>query len=283
MIWGKWYVKLVSKVIDCISSSMGIITTHRCCLQMEYSMWNDPSPENGEAVNPRGKGMRFGPDISKAFLINHGLKYIVRGHEPVQYGIEELPVGDDLSVLTVFSAAAYPNDEGNNLGAIVELYDDGSYRSRCYKYKPTVNAAGNLQKFVTANVDKLQKFLSRSFLDESRAKDGLSSYIADNRLMLEEYFETISKDGTLSTEEWADAMEEALDLQDVPWLDLQPKLAPVDKNGRINYRQFLVHHSPYEKTIRRDKNNSMSILFDNKQKLIDIFDILDTDGNGYGK
>ena len=50
------------------------------------ALWSDPTLEMGLHINPRGAGVGFGPDITKAFLERNKLKFVVRSHECVQKG-----------------------------------------------------------------------------------------------------------------------------------------------------------------------------------------------------
>ncbi|KAL7530892.1 hypothetical protein ACHAWF_003553 [Thalassiosira exigua] len=88
-------------------------------------LWSDPQPEAGISANDdRGCGMRFGPDIVRQFLADHGLMHLIRSHEVVDAGYELLECDDGMSAVTVFSAAKYPNGMGFNNGAIVRLHCD---------------------------------------------------------------------------------------------------------------------------------------------------------------
>ena len=53
------------------------------------ALWSDPTLEMGLHINPRGAGVGFGPDVTKAFLERNGLKFVVRSHECVPTGFEK--------------------------------------------------------------------------------------------------------------------------------------------------------------------------------------------------
>jgi serine/threonine-protein phosphatase 5 len=57
-------------------------------LMMEM-LWTDPQPQNGRGPSKRGVGLQFGPDVTKRFCENNGLKAIIRSHEVRMEGYEE--------------------------------------------------------------------------------------------------------------------------------------------------------------------------------------------------
>ena len=44
-------------------------------------LWSDPQPMFGRAPSKRGVGCQFGPDVTRKFLADNNLDYIVRSHE----------------------------------------------------------------------------------------------------------------------------------------------------------------------------------------------------------
>lgn len=48
----------------------------------EALLWSDPWELEGELPNPRGAGVLFGPEVSKAVTKRLGIRCIVRSHEP---------------------------------------------------------------------------------------------------------------------------------------------------------------------------------------------------------
>ncbi|KAK2502407.1 hypothetical protein MC885_010717, partial [Smutsia gigantea] len=51
-------------------------------------LWSDPQPQNGRSVSKRGVSCQFGPDVTKAFLEENHLDYIIRSHEVKAEGYE---------------------------------------------------------------------------------------------------------------------------------------------------------------------------------------------------
>ena len=62
------------------------------------------SPQNGRSVSKRGVSCQFGPDVTKAFLEENHLDYIIRSHEVKAEGYEVAHGG---RCVTVFSAPNY--------------------------------------------------------------------------------------------------------------------------------------------------------------------------------
>lgn len=63
-----------------------------------------PCPQNGRSVSKRGVSCQFGPDVTKAFLEENHLDYIIRSHEVKAEGYEVAHGG---RCVTVFSAPNY--------------------------------------------------------------------------------------------------------------------------------------------------------------------------------
>jgi len=83
-------------------------------------MWADPQPQPGRSPSKRGVGLSFGPDVTKRFLEQNNLEYVVRSHECKDGGYE---VAHDGRCITVFSAPNYCDQVGNK-GSIVIFKDD---------------------------------------------------------------------------------------------------------------------------------------------------------------
>lgn len=78
-------------------------------------LWSDPQPQNGRSVSKRGVSCQFGPDITKAFLEENHLDYIIRSHEVKAEGYEVAHGG---RCVTVFSAPNYCDQMGNKASYI---------------------------------------------------------------------------------------------------------------------------------------------------------------------
>lgn len=78
-------------------------------------LWSDPQPQNGRSVSKRGVSCQFGPDVTKAFLEENQLDYIIRSHEVKAEGYEVAHGG---RCVTVFSAPNYCDQMGNKASYI---------------------------------------------------------------------------------------------------------------------------------------------------------------------
>jgi len=225
-------------------------------------MWSDPSNRRGVSNNPRGTGIEFGPDVAYRFMRDHGIKYIIRGHEPVEEGIKIMPCRNDTSVVTVFSTANYPNGQGSNLGAVLHL-DEASGEIDCtqFRFKKEDNEHYDSQK-------------SEAY------KRFLTDYVSQNRAKLEADFKKIELDGLVTTNAWANLMAKRISSSSPDaWIELRPALAPTTTpcGKYIDWNQFLHKYSPKLETLEDDQ---VSLVHENKDELIRLFKVLDADGNG---
>eukprot|EP00913_Durusdinium_trenchii_P004509 g4186.t1 len=64
-----------------------VVQRARCyplCLEEQVFqdlLWSDPQEKLGWEANPRGAGVKWGPDLTAAFLKRTGLKWIIRSHQ----------------------------------------------------------------------------------------------------------------------------------------------------------------------------------------------------------
>ncbi|XP_013413791.1 serine/threonine-protein phosphatase 5 [Lingula anatina] len=99
-------------------------------------LWSDPQPQPGRSASKRGVGCQFGPDVTKKFLENNNLEYIVRSHEVKNEGYE---VAHDGKCITVFSAPNYCDTMGNKGAFIVIRGDDLTPQFTSYEAVPHPN------------------------------------------------------------------------------------------------------------------------------------------------
>lgn len=88
---------------------------------MMEMLWTDPQTAPGRGPSKRGVGLQFGPDVTKRFCENNGLKAIIRSHEVRQAGYE---IEHDGRCITVFSAPNYCDTQGND-GAYINIDSKG--------------------------------------------------------------------------------------------------------------------------------------------------------------
>ncbi|KAJ8606595.1 hypothetical protein MRB53_040824 [Persea americana] len=97
-------------------------------LMMEM-LWTDPQTAPGRGPSKRGVGLQFGPDVTKRFCDNNGLKAIIRSHEVRQDGYE---IEHNGRCITVFSAPNYCDTQGND-GAYIIINSKGDMDYRRFK------------------------------------------------------------------------------------------------------------------------------------------------------
>jgi len=222
-------------------------------------LWSDPSEEAGINFSDRGAGFTFGPDISADFLERHELRYLIRAHEVVETGYCKHDVGDDRGVITIFSSANYPAMEGTNHGAVLFLDDQtGEYETKDFIHKEDNESQESnlLQAVLGAFVDGHKTHLTKSFRE---AQD-------DN--------------GHITCEQWADTIAELLDLPDasLTWLDMQPEIAPTTEpdGDSIDWAAFINRYT----TAPTALVEGLDTLSENKDKILDIFQLIDTSMDG---
>lgn len=253
---------------------------------IENMLWSDPSHYDGVAPNGRGCGIEFGPDVARDFLDRHDLKYIVRGHEPAELGMQVLDCGDDKAVVTVFSTASYPNGEGDNLGAVVTLDETrGGLNSTCSPLDFTYSArqqeetneggdalGGNSLEILKAMIYNKRRDLEQKFITFANRRNGGRNKENDDN----------DDSSHVTITQWVDILSNTLDLQDVPWHAIQPSMAPVvsDETSLINWREFLHKLLSSSNLNQSLEEGQVELLSDNHDKLVQIFSFLDTDGSG---
>ena len=230
-------------------------------------LWSDPSDKHmGVIENPRGHGKSFGTNVARNFLDKHGIQYLIRGHEPVEGGVDELKCGHGHYVLTVFSNASYPNGEGTNLGAVVHLDNKGGYRSDTFSYRDACTKV---------------KQTSQTITEETVST--IRSMIASRRSKLKVAFGGLEKDGRITVSDWADIMSTELDLPGMPWRALLGTLAPAADKDQIDWRAFLNRHSLSWMDRGALDDRQVEQLYDLHEQLLTCFKFLDVDGKGKGK
>ena len=102
---------------------------------LEDLMWSDPSTSTPMFTqSTRGQGCFFGANAVKQFIKDNNLRYIVRGHQFTEKGVEQLFDG---SLVTVFSASNYKSEGSNNCG-LVKVNADGEIEAFYLPPLPTL-------------------------------------------------------------------------------------------------------------------------------------------------
>lgn len=116
-------------------------------------IWGDPCPELQQFYNDnqRGRGKLFNGPVVVNFLKNNNLKRLIRGHECVTNGIEEL---FNRKCITVFSASSYSGDMSNSSG-ILMIYENED------KIRPIIFPPLHRLKKCDTNYYKVQAFIQK--------------------------------------------------------------------------------------------------------------------------
>ena len=254
-------------------------------------LWSDPSEEDGLRVNDRrgGAGTLFGPDVARRWLQRHGLTTLVRSHQVVEDGWARLDCGEGTEVLTVFSSASYPDGNGMNAGAVIELAHGGEWQPHAFAHEILGGCA-------TASTQ-------RSLLE---------LIVAHKHRLAEAFGAVASGEGRVSLDVWARVMKDELKLP-IDWRAIQPSLVQTVKRARklpdgtlsmsdtglidCNrfLKQFALMHAKAANVTPRgggggsgdgmsggssSSSETLEALYANHAELLTIFRFLDTDRNG---
>lgn len=269
---------------------------HTCELVRDI-LWSDPRPQNGISFNEdRGCGVLYGPDVVRNFLKKHGLKYLIRSHEPLDAGYELVECDQHgMSLVTVFSAASFPAGEGFNNGAIARLHCDKGGDVTFLTYgegkddrglttKELTETFKALANTVTANRAALEKEFA-SLAKKTANRIDMQLNFGDTRRT---WWPKIAATSTLTPhgndavlitpEQWADGMNYVLsaDLPNVDWLNMRKFVAPGDL---INYKRFLNLQGTLSNASRLD-DKTRNTMLRNHEAVFKVFRFLDSDGVG---
>jgi diadenosine tetraphosphatase ApaH/serine/threonine PP2A family protein phosphatase/Ca2+-binding EF-hand superfamily protein len=262
-------------------------------LQRE-ALWSDPTTKQGIHESPRGAGILFGPDITKAFMKKNGFELIIRSHDcPNKRGFD-FPYQPP-------SSASY-NDYFNNIpsNAISETDDDEEESEEEKAKKPpllcTVFSAsnyhhgdnyGSILQFACHPFGKNSKPLEKNsslfyVLKQYRTtRSSLQQVIETNRMSLKELilkkkspllsaFEAIDtmNHGIISRLEWSEVMSRVTMIH-ILWLSIITSIVPeacLVQSNAIDYRKFIAAYcsNPIDsrqlhqrsKSMRRDPSRS---------------------------
>ncbi|KAJ8922782.1 hypothetical protein NQ315_007817 [Exocentrus adspersus] len=260
------YASLLRPPLSDSSTAPGSDTINKVEWKQVFDiLWSDPQETKGCVPNTlRGAGTYFGPDVTKKFLEDNRLLYIIRSHECKPDGYE---VCHNNRVITIFSASNY-YEVGSNNGAYLKLV--GPELDTHY-----------VQYMANSGRRKLN-FYQRMGLVESGAAKELKMQIMNSKRQIEDAFSAADPENTgyISITEWCVALEQATGLQ-IPWRMLKDKLVSIDpETNKVKYQTTF--------DIKSDKLNSVQgattvveTLYRNKTSLEAIFRIIDKDNSGY--
>ncbi|XP_023013266.2 retinal degeneration C isoform X1 [Leptinotarsa decemlineata] len=228
-------------------------------------LWSDPQENKGCVPNSlRGAGTYFGPDVTKKFLEQNKLLYIIRSHECKPDGYE---LCHNNSVITIFSASNY-YEVGSNNGAYMKLVG------------PELDT--HYVRYMANSGKRKLTFYQRMGLVESGAARELKMQIMNNKTKLEEAFAKADPEDTgyISITQWCVALQEATGLQ-LPWRMLKDKLVTIDPDTNLVKYQTTFDVKSEKLNSVQGAHSVVETLYRNKTSLEAIFRIIDKDNSGY--
>ncbi|KAK1167801.1 serine/threonine-protein phosphatase with EF-hands 1-like isoform X2 [Acipenser oxyrinchus oxyrinchus] len=224
-------------------------------------LWSDPKNQNGCSPNSfRGGGCYFGPDVTLTLLKKYRLKMLIRSHECKQEGYE---LCHDGQVITIFSASNY-YEEGSNRGAYIKLGPDLVPRFFQYQVSKFTRRMTLQQRVSVAEGSALKSLREKLYAHRSELIAAFKQYDTYNT-------------GTVSTSDWASAVESVLRL-DLPE-DAMPRLVRLAPNGSVEYLSCF-EDLHMEQPIKEVTPSLVETLYRYRTDLEIIFNMIDKDHSG---
>uniref|UniRef100_A0AAR5PRS6 Serine/threonine-protein phosphatase n=1 Tax=Dendroctonus ponderosae TaxID=77166 RepID=A0AAR5PRS6_DENPD len=260
------YVSLLRPPL-CDSSAPGADAINKVEWKQVFDiLWSDPQETKGCIPNAlRGAGTYFGPDVTKKFLEENRLSYVVRSHECKADGYE---MCHDNLIITIFSASNY-YEIGSNNGAYVKLMGP--------------NLEPHFVQYMANAGRRKLNFYQRMGLVESGATKELQAQILNNRFVIEEEFHNLDPENTgyITVTQWCITLEKCTGLQ-IPWRLLKDKLVTIDPDTKlVQYQTTFVDVKSARLNSVQGASTVVETLYRNKSSLEAIFRIIDKDNSGY--
>jgi len=210
-------------------------------------LWSDPVNHPGRTESDRGPGiLRFGPDVTRAFLERNKLRLLIRSHQVPSTGggFEWL---HDHQCVTVFSASNYCGTEGN-LGGVLILPGNGHIHCHEYFAPPLTQIVGQLRAMQGLAVAprRLSINLSSVVDMERRAHQQVLRHLCDGirrrHTELGRAWQACEEvaPGRISMDDWQKGLQTQLGLK----IDLSTYEADLLPPGEetVDWRAFLASH-----------------------------------------
>ncbi|KAK6486892.1 serine/threonine-protein phosphatase with EF-hands 1 [Huso huso] len=241
-------------------------------------LWSDPKNQNGCSPNSfRGGGCYFGPDVTLTLLKKYQLKMLIRSHECKQEGYE---LCHDGQVITIFSASNY-YEEGSNRGAYIKLGPDLVPRFFQYQVSKFTRRMTLQQRVSVAEGSALKSLREKLYAHRSELIAAFKQYDTYNTgklklTVLDGVCESFP--GTVSTSDWASAVESVLRL-DLPWRTLRSRLVRLAPDGSVEYLSCF-EDLHMEQPIKEVTPSLVETLYRYRTDLEIIFNMIDKDHSG---
>nr|XP_045623056.1 serine/threonine-protein phosphatase with EF-hands 2-like [Procambarus clarkii] len=228
-------------------------------------LWSDPQTEFGCQPNAfRGGGSYFGPDVTRDFLVKHGLALLIRSHECKLDGYE---FTHNNTCLTIFSASNY-YEAGSNRGAYVRLQGP-DLQPHFIQY--------------TAHT-KTRKLTIRERvgrMETSAFRDLREQILASKSRLLEAFQQRdVDKTGYIGVGDWVEVMARESSLK-LPWRVLKDKLVTLHPtSGQVNYTTTFLDDTFKKDLAVKGGPTVVEALYRHKNSLETIFTLIDKDNSG---
>eukprot|EP01062_Namystynia_karyoxenos_P043680 TRINITY_DN3198_c0_g1_i1.p1 TRINITY_DN3198_c0_g1~~TRINITY_DN3198_c0_g1_i1.p1 ORF type:complete len:1252 (+),score=411.71 TRINITY_DN3198_c0_g1_i1:81-3758(+) len=247
--------------------------------------WSDPGPAGMVGRRPntrRGKGILWGRQVTREFLRDNGLSFMIRSHEAVKRGYRSDHGG---LCHTVFSASDY-SGSGNCGAVIVFTQGQTDFEVRSWELFNSELPA-DLRQRNPVGVRNNQKKQDPIKLLVSH----LCDYVAENRAALEAYWGAVDAAGTglVRFDDWVAGLRAELHIAADPHVLHNRTLLPQKcrKGDKVLYHKFLDHHEPSLHASHRVQRWHDHIVADLRNKLAQsamgleqVFKAFDKDGDG---
>jgi serine/threonine-protein phosphatase with EF-hands len=250
------------------SSMTGGVARQEYLKQLQRdALWSDPCIEPGIKTSSRGAGMKFGPDVTDAFLHKNSLQMVIRSHECVKRGFE-LPFNKP-TLGTLFSASNYCGSQ--NSGAYLVF---ATHRMTNSQDIPESDLCYSVHTFRVKDV-------AMSLRETNKLS--LRDLILRKKSALLQAFEASDADctGTLTKIVFAEIMQRVTELK-ILWLSTVQSLAPACIDGNsIHYRTFLDMFSVAGDATSNPSAVSVDKLYGDLTKRLEaVFRYFDKNGDG---
>ncbi|KAK1442071.1 serine/threonine-protein phosphatase 5-related protein [Babesia gibsoni] len=232
-------------------------------------LWSDPQPRPGRDVSNRGADcIKFGPDVTSAFLDLNNLEVCIRSHQ-VPSTLKGIDTAHNGRCVTLFSASNYCQTTGNT-GAIiiftkglhfeVKEYMSPSLES-IYTLANNTNVVTNkiIDASLSLKLEKETEYVKRQ-TSEKLLKDivlKIAEVVCEKKqtLWLHCYKYDTTKSGLVEPQLWSDGLSDLVGIKIPRLISIWLLKAMDKKSGKVPYNDILKRfHIGFERTGESHKN-----------------------------